>query len=1000
MAQTALNIVILAAGKGTRMYSKMPKVLHRIGGLPMVERVIDTAASLNPQNICVVIGHGKEQVLDTVKRDVVWVEQTEQLGTGHAVKTALPHLSAEGRTLVLYGDVPLIDAATLETLLEAAGDEVGLLTDVPNNPTGLGRIIRDSNGSVTAIVEEKDADAAQKAVKEINTGILVLPNAKLEAWLNSLSSNNAQGEYYLTDLIAKAVADGIKVHPVQVRASYLAAGVNNKLQLAELERIFQTEQAQELLKAGVTLRDPARFDLRGRLKHGQDVVIDVNVVIEGEVELGDNVEIGANCVIKNAKIGANTKIAPFSHFEGCEVGENNQIGPYARLRPQAKLADDVHIGNFVEVKNATIGNGTKANHLTYIGDAEIGSKTNFGAGTIIANYDGVNKHKTVIGANHNVVDFLTDGLKRLEYRGYDSSGIAVNMDGKIKRVRRVGRVQLMEDAAREKGVFGHIGIGHTRWATHGGVTEPNAHPHISGGMIAVVHNGIIENFEAERERLKALGYTFESQTDTEVIAHSVNHEYTQNGGKLFEAVQAATARFHGAYAIAVIAQDNPEEMVVARMGCPLLVALGDQETFIASDVSAVIAFTRRIAYLEDGDIALLNANGIEKLLDKTGAQTERAIKVSELSLASLELGPYSHFMQKEIHEQPRAIADTAEVFLDGGFEPENFGANAREVFDDIHSIKILACGTSYYAALTAKYWLESIAKVPTDVEIASEYRYRDVIADPKQLVITISQSGETLDTMEALKYAQSLGHKHSLSICNVMESALPRESELVLYTRAGAEIGVASTKAFTTQLVVLFGLAVTLGKQRGLVSDEQAREYIEELRQLPGSIQHVLNLEPQIAAWAQKFAKKTSALFLGRGIHFPIALEGALKLKEITYIHAEAYPAGELKHGPLALVDENMPVVVIAPNDSLLDKVKANMQEVGARGGELFVFADLDSNFNATEGVHVIRAPRHVGVLSPIVHTIPVQLLSYHAALARGTDVDKPRNLAKSVTVE
>ena len=386
MPQNTLNIVILAAGKGTRLYSKMPKVLHCIGGKPMVGRVIDTAAALNPQNICVVIGHGKEQVLDTVKRDIVWVEQTEQLGTGHAVKTALPHLSAEGRTLVLYGDVPLIDVETLKTLLEAAGNEVGLLTDVPADPTGLGRIIRDSNGSVTAIVEEKDADAAQKAVKEINTGILVLPNAKLEAWLNSLSSNNAQGEYYLTDLIAKAVADGIKVHPVQVRASYLAAGVNNKLQLAELERIFQTEQAQELLKAGVTLRDPARFDLRGRLKHGQDVVIDVNCIFEGEVEIGDNVEIGAN-----------SKIAPFSHLEDCEVGENNRIGPYARLRPQAKLATDVHIGNFVEVKNAAIGKGTKANHLTYIGDAEVGSKTNFGAGTIIANYDGVNKHKTVIG---------------------------------------------------------------------------------------------------------------------------------------------------------------------------------------------------------------------------------------------------------------------------------------------------------------------------------------------------------------------------------------------------------------------------------------------------------------------------------------------------------------------------------------------------------------------------------------------------------------------------
>lgn len=605
-----------------------------------------------------------------------------------------------------------------------------------------------------------------------------------------------------------------------------------------------------------------------------------------------------------------------------------------------------------------------------------------------------------IRAHHNVVDFLTDGLKRLEYRGYDSSGIAVNTDGNIKRVRRVGRVQLMEDAAREKHLNGSLGIGHTRWATHGGVTEPNAHPHISGGMIAVVHNGIIENFESERKRLEDLGYRFESQTDTEVIAPSINHEYAQNGGRLFEAVQEAVKRFHGAYAIAVIAQDKPDELVVARMGCPLLVALGDDETFIASDVSAVIAFTRRVAYLEDGDIALLASDGIKRLTDKNGLPAERKVKVSELSLASLELGPYSHFMQKEIHEQPRAIADTAEVFLDGGFIPENFGKNAKSVFESIRSVKILACGTSYYAALTAKYWLESIAKIPADVEIASEYRYRSVIADPDQLVITISQSGETLDTMEALKYAKSLGHRHSLSICNVMESALPRESSLVLYTRAGAEIGVASTKAFTTQLVALFGLAVTLAKVRGLVSEEDEARYTEELRQLPGSVQHALNLEPQIAAWAQQFAKKTSALFLGRGIHYPIALEGALKLKEITYIHAEAYPAGELKHGPLALVDENMPVVVIAPNDSLLDKVKANMQEVGARGGELFVFADLDSNFNATEGVHVIRAPRHVGKLSPVVHTIPVQLLSYHVALARGTDVDKPRNLAKSVTVE
>ena len=605
-----------------------------------------------------------------------------------------------------------------------------------------------------------------------------------------------------------------------------------------------------------------------------------------------------------------------------------------------------------------------------------------------------------IRAKDNVVDFLTDGLKRLEYRGYDSSGIAVQTDKGIRRVRRVGRVALMEAAAKEKGVAGHTGIGHTRWATHGGVTEPNAHPHISAGLISVVHNGIIENFEAERTRLSADGYVFESQTDTEVIAHSVHQHYRQNGGDLFAAVQTATQNFHGAYAIAVIANDNPNHMVVARMGCPLLIGLGEEEVFIASDVSAVVAFTRQIMYLEDGDIALLGTQGIKKILDKTGAIPNRAIKTSQVSLASLELGPYTHFMQKEIHEQPKAVADTAEVFLNAGFIPENFGDQARTIFNDIRSIKILACGTSYYAGLTAKYWMEAIAKIRCDVEIASEYRYRQVITDPKELIVTISQSGETLDTLEALKFAKSLGHRYSLSICNVMESALPRESELVLYTRAGAEIGVASTKAFTTQLMALFGLAVTLGKLRGVVDEATEAGYIQELLQVAGSIQHALNLEPQIASWASLFAAKPSALFLGRGIHYPIALEGALKLKEITYIHAEAYPAGELKHGPLALVDNNMPVVVIAPKDSLLDKVKANMQEVGARGGELFVFTDLDSEFNATEGVHVIRTSRHVGILSPIVHTIPVQLLSYHVALAKGTDVDKPRNLAKSVTVE
>jgi len=601
-------------------------------------------------------------------------------------------------------------------------------------------------------------------------------------------------------------------------------------------------------------------------------------------------------------------------------------------------------------------------------------------------------------AARNVVPVLVDGLKRLEYRGYDSAGIAVHTGDAICRVRRVGRVAEMEAAAAAENLQGTLGIGHTRWATHGGVTEHNAHPHISFGKIAVVHNGIIENHEQQRQHLKTLGYEFTSQTDTEVIAHLVHHYY-QTGVSLFDAVKQASRELTGAYAIGVIALDRPDELVCARMGCPLLVGLGEGEHFIASDVSAILSATRRVIFLEEGDIGLLTRDSV-LLHDKNDQVVERAVHVSDVSLASLELGPYSHFMQKEIHEQPKALSDTIEAVLENGFAAELFGARAAELLPQVEGVKILACGTSYYAGLTAKYWIESIAGISCDVEIASEYRYRDAFANPKHLVVTISQSGETLDTMEALKYAKELGHSMALSICNVRESAIPRASELVFYTRAGAEIGVASTKAFTTQLVGLFALAVTLGKLRGRVDAETEHGYLEALRQLPGSVQHALNLEPQIKAWSDKFAAKQNALFLGRGLHYPIALEGALKLKEISYIHAEAYPAGELKHGPLALVDESMPVVVIAPNDALLEKVKSNMQEVRARGGELFVFADLDSHFSESDGVHVIRTPRHVGVLSAIVHTIPVQMLAYHVALARGTDVDKPRNLAKSVTVE
>jgi len=602
-------------------------------------------------------------------------------------------------------------------------------------------------------------------------------------------------------------------------------------------------------------------------------------------------------------------------------------------------------------------------------------------------------------ADRDVVPVLVEGLKRLEYRGYDSSGIAVADVASVRRVRRTGRVAEMEQAAVAEGFRGVLGIGHTRWATHGGVTEANAHPHISHGDLALVHNGIIENHEAQRERLASLGYVFESQTDTEVIAHLIHHHMAQ-GQDLLAALQATVKELTGAYALAVLSRREPDRLVCARMGCPLLVGLGEGENFVASDVSAIVSATRRVIFLEEGDTAELT-RGAVRVFDGSDREVSREVHVSDVSLASLELGPYRHFMQKEIHEQPRAIADTIEAAIDaGGFEPALFGANADAVLREVTGVQILACGTSYYAGLTARYWIEAIAGLPCSVEIASEYRYRDAYADPRHLIVTISQSGETLDTMEALKYAKSLGHRHTLSICNVPESAIPRASELVCYTRAGAEIGVASTKAFTTQLAALFQLTVVLGKLHGRVTPEQEADYLEQLRMLPGSIQHALNLEPQIQGWAERFAGKDDALFLGRGLHYPIALEGALKLKEISYIHAEAYPAGELKHGPLALVDAAMPVVVIAPNDRLLEKVKSNMQEVRARGGELFVFADQDSHFSESEGVHVIRTPRHAGVLSPVIHTIPVQLLAYHTALARGTDVDKPRNLAKSVTVE
>jgi len=583
-------------------------------------------------------------------------------------------------------------------------------------------------------------------------------------------------------------------------------------------------------------------------------------------------------------------------------------------------------------------------------------------------------------ARRNVVPILIEGLRRLEYRGYDSAGVAV-INGSLQRIRSCGRVAQLEKLAGEQGLRGHIGIGHTRWATHGAPSERNAHPHVSGG-VSVVHNGIVENHEAVRERLRALGYAFASDTDTEVIAHLV-HWYLKTGN-LFEAVQAATKDLVGAYAIAVIAAHDPSRMAVARMGAPLLLGLGDGENFAASDTGALLQVTRRIVYLEEGDCAEVTLHSA-RVVDARGRVVERPLHVSELHAEALELGTWRHYMQKEIFEQPAAVAATLETA--GGAHASVFGPDAEQVFKETNSCLVLACGTSYHAGLVARHWIEGLAGIPCTVEIASEYRYRESVPDPRALVVVLSQSGETADTIAALQHAQRLGQERTLAICNVPESALVRTCLLKFLTRAGPEIGVASTKAFTCQLAALLVLAVSLGKVTGKISPGKEAELRLALQRLPAALSGALRTEPEMAAWARKLAAKQHALFLGRGVHYPIAMEGALKLKEISYIHAEAYAAGELKHGPLALVDRDMPVVAIAPRDALLEKLKSNIEEVRSRGGELYVL-DVAS---------VVDAP---AILSPVVATVPLQLLAYHAALLRGNDVDKPRNLAKSVTVE
>ncbi len=603
-------------------------------------------------------------------------------------------------------------------------------------------------------------------------------------------------------------------------------------------------------------------------------------------------------------------------------------------------------------------------------------------------------------AGRDVVPVLIEGLRRLEYRGYDSAGLAVvGSKGKLARLRTVGKVKMLQEALDEAPVAGNTGIAHTRWATHGVPSERNAHPHISRDGLAIVHNGIIENHDELRAELQDAGYLFTSETDTEVIAHRI-HLHLQSLGDLFKAVRATVAELEGAYALVVLSESEPDRLILARMGCPVVIGRGEGENFVASDVSALLPVTRQFQFLEEGDVAEVRRESV-RILDAEGNSVEREVRQSELSAEAAEKGPYAHFMLKEIFEQPRAVANTLqERVANGRLLEAAFGHKATTIFPQVEYVHIVACGTSFHSGMAAQYFIEQICRVPCRVEIASEYRYRSAVVPKNALFVTISQSGETADTLAALRIAKQSGYLATLAICNSPESSLVRESDLVMLTRAGPEIGVASTKAFTTQITALSLLVIALAKTHG-ADAERERGLVTRLIELPGLIEKTLALDPVISKLAERFVEKHHALFLGRGALYPIAMEGALKLKEISYIHAEAYAAGELKHGPLALVDEDMPIVTVAPNNDLLEKLKSNLMEVRARGGELYVFADPESGIEPSDGVHVIHMPRHVSYFqSPIIYTLPLQLLAYHVAILRGTDVDQPRNLAKSVTVE
>jgi glucosamine--fructose-6-phosphate aminotransferase (isomerizing) len=1047
-----IAVVLLAAGKGTRMKSDIPKVLHPLAGQPLVKHALAAADALGAARCVVVVGPGMEDVEHAVAPRSTVVQDRQQ-GTADAVLAARDALagfgdeSDESTILVLYADTPLIRPGTLSRMIEArkAGAAAVVLGFRPDDPGAYGRLLLDDEGGLQAIVEYRDADEAQRAVTLCNSGVMAVSAASLWGLLDRVGNDNAKGEYYLTDIVALARADGLACAVVEGDAAEML-GINSRNDLAAAEAVWQQARRAAAMADGATLLDPATVWFSHDTGIGRDVVIGPSVFFGPGVTVADGAEVRAFCHLEGAEIGPGAVVGPFARLRPGAVirrgqergagrgrqGQPSQLcrrrlgrgrGEYWRrhhhlqLRRLPQAPHPYRQGRFHRLQHRAGGTGERGRRRDrrrrqYDHQGRARRRHRRGAwpaedasgrgGRLPRRQDqGKESEKIMCGiigiiGNGPAAPLLLDGLKRLEYRGYDSAGIATLTDGRIERRRAEGKLTNLQARLDAEPLGGLIGIGHTRWATHGVPNETNAHPHATA-RVAVVHNGIIENFQELRAELADAN--FESETDTEVVVHLLTR-YMDDGLEPVDAVAKALPRLEGAFGMAIVFAGEENLMIGARRGSPLAIGYGDGEMYFGSDAMALAPLTRRICYLEEGDWAVATREGA-MVFDADNKPVERPVVETALSGAMIGKGNYRHFMLKEIYEQPAVIGDTLHSMLN----PADRTITLPPLTIDLAAvpkITIIACGTAFYAGMVAKYWLEQIARMPVEIDIASEFRYREAPMPEGGLALFISQSGETADTLAALRYAKAQDQT-VLSVVNVPESTIARESDAVLPTLAGPEIGVASTKAFTTQLTALACLAVTTARARKAIDAGREAELSAALTEVPGRAAEVLSHDERIEALAHGLVEARDVIYLGRGSAYPLALEGALKLKEISYIHAEGYAAGEMKHGPIALIDEAVPVIVIAPGDPLFDKTASNLQEVIARGGRVIVLSDADgvAKIEAQAKPEAsIALPAVDPFVAPILYAIPVQLLAYHTAVLKGTDVDQPRNLAKSVTVE